>query len=142
MEPAMFKTILVAYDASMASAHAFRAALDLAKQLGASLVILSIAQLPEPAAMVESSAMLESAKEHFDKDFKRMRDDARAVGVELQTHIAVGHPAEQILHHAAQLKADLIVMGHRGGSRVKEWLLGSVSKRVVTYAPCSVLIAR
>jgi nucleotide-binding universal stress UspA family protein len=138
----MFKTILVAYDASMASAHAFRLALDLARQLSANLIVLSVAQLPEPAAMVESSATLESAKEHYDKDFKRMRDDARSVGVELQTQIAVGHPAEQILHHAAESKADLVVMGHRGGSRVKEWLLGSVSKRVVTYAPCSVLIAR
>jgi nucleotide-binding universal stress UspA family protein len=138
----MFKTILVAYDASVASAHAFRLALDLAQRLTANLTVLCVAQLSEPAAMVESSAMLESATEHYEKDFKRMRADADAVGVELQTRVVVGHPAEQIIHFATEMKADLIVMGHRGGSRVREWLLGSVSKRVLTYAGCSVLIAR
>ncbi|RJP19684.1 MAG: universal stress protein [Candidatus Omnitrophota bacterium] len=33
-------------------------------------------------------------------------------------------------------------MGHRGKSIVQRWLLGSVSKRVLSYAPCSALIAR
>lgn len=138
----MFKSILVAYDASKASAHAFLAALDMAKQLHANLSVLSVAQLPEPAAMVESSAMLELANEHYEKDFNRMRADAQSAGVTAETRVLVGHPAEQIVHYASQCKADLIVMGHRGGSRVREWLLGSVSKRVLSYAPCSVLIVR
>jgi nucleotide-binding universal stress UspA family protein len=36
----------------------------------------------------------------------------------------------------------LIVMGHRGKSMLQRWLLGSVSKRVLSYAPCSVTIVR
>jgi nucleotide-binding universal stress UspA family protein len=138
----MFKTILVAYDGSRSAAHAFRTAFELAKQLSANLIVLSIAQLPEPAAMVESSAMLESAEEHYEKDFKRLQATAQAAGVTMETHVVVGHPAEQIVHHAIEQKADLIVMGHRGRSRVKEWLLGSTSKRVISYATCSVLIVR
>jgi nucleotide-binding universal stress UspA family protein len=138
----MFQTILVAYDGSEAAAHAFQTALEIAKPLRASLSVVSVAQLPEPATMVESSAILESAKEHYEKEFKQLRTNAKSVGLEVHTHVVVGHVAEQIVHYAAERKADLIVMGHRGGSRVKEWLLGSVCKRVMTYAPCSVLIVR
>jgi len=138
----MYKAILAAYDASTAAAHAFRSALELAERLGASLSVVSVAQLPEPAEMVETSAILESAKTHYERDFRKLRADAKARGIEIQTYVAVGHAADQIIHRAVESKADLIVMGHRGGSRMKEWLLGSVSKRVLSYAPCSVLIVR
>jgi nucleotide-binding universal stress UspA family protein len=138
----MFKSILVAYDGSEAADKAFEIAVELAKPRRAAVTILSVAQLPEPSAMVESTAILEGAKTHYENDFKRLRAVGKLANATLQTQVVVGHPAEQIVHHAVELKADLIVMGHRGGSRVKEWLLGSVSKRVMTYAPCSVLIVR
>ena len=138
----MYQAILVAYDGSMAAAHAFHSALELAQRLGATLGVVSVAQLPEPPTMVETTAMLESAKTHYEKDFEKLRADAKSRGLELPTHVLVGHAADQIIHHAVESKADLIVMGHRGGSRMKEWLLGSVSKRVLSYAPCSVLIVR
>ena len=138
----MYKTILVAYDGSTMAAHAFHSALELAERLSTSLGVVCVAQLPEPAEMGETSAILDSAQSHYEKDFRKLRADAKARGIELQTHVLVGHAADQIIHHAVQAKADLIVMGHRGGSRVKEWLLGSVSKRVLSYAPCSVLIVR
>ena len=138
----MFKKILVAYDGSESAAAAFRFALELAKRFGAGLTVLSVAQLPEPAAMVESTAVLESATEHYEQDFERFRADGRAAGVDVQTRVVVGHAAEQVVHHAAEEQADLIVMGHRGKSLIQRWLLGSVSKRVITYAPCSVTIVR
>lgn len=65
-----------------------------------------------------------------------------AAGVPLETKIVVGHPAEQVVQAAADQEADLIVMGHRGKTRIREWLLGSVAKRVMSYAPCSVTIVR
>ena len=138
----MLSRILVAYDGSESSARAFPFALELAKRFGARLTVLAVAQLPEPAAMVESSAMLDAANEHFAHDFRRLQSEARLEGVETATHVVVGHPAEQIVHRAAIDKSDLIVMGHRGHSAVKEWLLGSTSKRVITYAPCSVTVVR
>jgi len=138
----MFKSILVGYDGSTAAAHAFHSALELAERLGSVLGVVSVAQFPEPPTMGETSAMLDLAKSHYEKDFRSLRADAKSRGIELQTHILAGHPADQIIHHAVEARADLIVMGHRGGSRMKEWLLGSVSKRVLSYAPCSVLIVR
>jgi nucleotide-binding universal stress UspA family protein len=138
----MYKSILVAYDGSTAAAKAFHSALELAERLGAALGVVSVAQLPEPPTMGETSAILDAANSHYEKDFRKLRADAKSRGLELQTHILAGHPADQIIHRAAENGADLIVMGHRGGSRMKEWLLGSISKRVLSYAPCSVLIVR
>ncbi|MEX0678819.1 MAG: universal stress protein [Pirellulales bacterium] len=138
----MLKRILVAFDGSEPAMRAFRMALELAEPLRAELIVLAVAQLPEPAAMVESSAMLESATEHYEGDFQKLRELAASAGNAIDTRVVVGHAAEQIVHHAAEEHADLIVMGHRGKSLVERWLLGSVSKRVISYAPCSVLIAR
>jgi len=114
----MFKNIVVAYDGSESALRAFQRALTLAKEFDSSLTVLTVAQLAEPPAMVESSAALEEAQEQFERDFQKLRSQASAAGVELHTQIAVGHAAEQIVHYADQQKADLIVMGHRGKSRV------------------------
>jgi nucleotide-binding universal stress UspA family protein len=138
----MLKHILAAYDGSDASKRAFDFALELSKAFGARLTVLSVARPPEPPTQVETQALLESATEHFEEDFVRLKKDASAQGVALEATIAVGHPADQIAHHAAQGGCDMIVMGHRGKSLVQRWLLGSISKRVLSYAPCSVTVVR
>jgi nucleotide-binding universal stress UspA family protein len=138
----MPKKILIAFDGSEPAMRAFTMALEMAERFRAEAIVLAVAQLPEPAAMVESSAMLESATEHYEGDFQKLRAMAASVGVTIATRVVVGHAAEQIVHCAAEDNVDLIVMGHRGKSLIQRWLLGSVSKRVISYAPCSVLIAR
>ena len=52
------------------------------------------------------------------------------------------HVAAQLFRAATVEQAGMIVMGHRGKSLVERWLLGSVSTRVISYAPCSVLVGR
>lgn len=138
----MIHRILVAYDGSKSAGRAFEFALELAKPFDAAVTVLSVARPSEPATMVETRAMLESAVEVFEKDFRRFRAAAQQAGIELETQVAAGHPAEQIVHFAAEEKMDMIVMGHRGKSMMERWLLGSVSKRVLSYAPCSVTIVR
>jgi nucleotide-binding universal stress UspA family protein len=54
--------------------------------------------------------------------------------------LRIGFPAEVIVWMAKEQKADLIVMGAQGLGPVKEWLLGSVSHRILTQAPCATLI--
>jgi nucleotide-binding universal stress UspA family protein len=53
-----------------------------------------------------------------------------------------GDAATEILAYAQEQKVDLIVAGSRGLSGVSGWWLGSVSRKLVHYAPCSVLIVR
>jgi len=138
----MIQKILVAFDGSKEAERAFQFALEIASPFNASMVVLSVARPPEPPSMVETAALLESATEHFEAKFKDLRSQAETKQIALETLVAAGHPAEQIVHQAVEMQADLIVMGHRGKSMVQRWLLGSVSKRVLSYAPCSVTIVR
>ena len=57
-------------------------------------------------------------------------------------HLRIGSPADVIVSMAGEQKTDLIVMGARGLSPLKEWLLGSVSHRILTLAPCATLIVQ
>jgi nucleotide-binding universal stress UspA family protein len=136
------KKIVVGYDGSEQAAVAFRYALDLAAKYGAEIDVVSVARPPEPPEIVETEAMLENAREHFKKGFATLRAQVETAKVTAHFSVAVGSPPDQIIHHANEHKADLIVLGHRGKSRVKRWLLGSVSRRVTSYASCSVLIVR
>ena len=116
--------------------------MDIADADEGEIVVVSVAQPAEPATMVETSAMIDEATQHFEQQFTELRQKAERRGVALRSKVAVGHVADQIIHVASDEQTDLIVMGHRGKSLVARWLLGSVSKRVISYAPCSVLIAR
>jgi nucleotide-binding universal stress UspA family protein len=136
------KNILVGYDGSDQAARAFATALDLAKRYEGALTVLAVARPPEPPGMVETTAMLEDAREHFKKGFSVLRTRAEKAGITPHFSVVVGSPADQIIHYANEHKIDLIVLGHRGKSMVKRWLLGSVSRRVTSYASCAVLIVR
>ena len=138
----MLKTILVANDGSKSAERAFQFAVELAKAFQAKVTVVSVAQPSEPPTSVETPALLEAATEHFEKDFVVFREAAKTAGVPLETAVVVGYPADQIVHQAAEREADMIVMGHRGRSRIQRWLLGSVSKRVLSYATCTVTIVR
>jgi nucleotide-binding universal stress UspA family protein len=138
----MFKRILIAYDGSPYAKRAFDIGLETARLHKAEVLVLSIVQIPEPAMIYESTALLDEAQEHYDKDFAALHAAAKEAGVALRALIVAGHVADQIVQHATEDSADLIVMGHRGKSLIERWLLGSVSKRVVSYADCSVLIVR
>jgi nucleotide-binding universal stress UspA family protein len=65
-----------------------------------------------------------------------------AAGYTVTPAVRTGNAGEEILAAAREEEADLIVVGARGVSPAREFLLGSVSGRVMRYAPCSVLVAR
>ena len=62
------------------------------------------------------------------------------VGIELETEVVVGHPAEQIIHMADKMQASVIVMGKRSHTMLHRWMIGSNSERVLRYAHCPVMI--
>lgn len=78
-----------------------------------------------------------------DEVLRRAADAAREKGAKtVQTRSAQGDPADSILDMAAEVDADLIVLGHRGLGRLKTLLLGSVALKVMQHAECSVLSVR
>jgi nucleotide-binding universal stress UspA family protein len=136
------KKILVGYDGSEQADSAFTYALDLAGKYNAEIIVLAVASLPEPPGMVETTAVMENAQEYFAKHFTSMRGQADLMEVATDFSIVVGNPADQIIHYANEHNVDLIVLGHHGKGLVQRWLMGSVSRRVVVHASCSVLIVR
>lgn len=56
--------------------------------------------------------------------------------------VKVGHPAETIMLHAEDHGIDHIVVGHRGHGLFERWLIGSVARQVIAYAPCGVTVVR
>ena len=138
----MFSKLLVAYDGSKQSEKAFKVALDMASKYSAKMILLSVARPPEPPVAVELEAVLESATEYYEEHFKLMKEQAATLGIDATFQVKVGHPAEQIVHMANKEKVDAIVMGHRGESFVQRWLLGSVARRVIAYAHCTVVVVR
>ena len=90
--------------------------------------------------MEEYTALEQSMREDGERLLDRVQTLLPEHAGSSTKHLRIGSPAETIVSMAEQQKADLIVMGARGVSPIKEWLLGSVSHRIITMAHCAALI--
>jgi nucleotide-binding universal stress UspA family protein len=63
-------------------------------------------------------------------------------GVEVELHAREGDPADAILDVAEETDADVIIVGNKGMTGAKRFLLGSVPNKISHHAPCSVMIIR
>jgi nucleotide-binding universal stress UspA family protein len=136
------KHVLVAYDGSESAERAFDFGLTLASKFDSALHVVAVARPPEPPEEVETEAVIEGAREQYQRQFKELQARAGKAGIKATFAVAIGHPAEQILQHAEKHAVDHIVMGHRGRSFFGRWLVGSVSKQVMHYAACTTTIVR
>ena len=145
----MFTRIVVGTDGSETAAEAVRQAIDLAKLSGATLSIVSAFQ-PVSGRRVQGEQRDAPADVHYElgprEDVNLVLDaaaaEARGEGVEVQTHPVEAEPADAILNVAEETKADLIVVGNKGMTGARRYLLGSVPNNVSHHAPCSVLVIR
>ncbi len=69
-------------------------------------------------------------------------DDTRSGLSSFHEHVAIGHPADEIVALAEEIHADLIIVGSHGGDVVHRVLVGSVAQRVVRDAPCPVVVVK
>jgi nucleotide-binding universal stress UspA family protein len=138
----MFKKILLGYDGSEPAKKAFEQCLEMTRCFDAELSIVAVVRPPEFAEDVETEAIIENARNHFNSELGKLRARAVNSGVQPSLHIRVGHPAEQIIAAAEEWNAELIVTGHRGKGLFERWLLGSVSRLVLAYARCAVMVIR
>jgi nucleotide-binding universal stress UspA family protein len=145
----MFSSIVVGTDGSETARKAVQQATELARQVGASISLVSAY---EPV----SNARMRDEKREVPKDMEWMvnpREDVEATlseaseevegaGVKVETFAREGDAADAILDVAEEQNADLIVVGNKGMTGAKRFLLGSVPNKVSHHAPCSVLIIR
>jgi len=136
----LIKRLLVATDGSEAANKCYAFAVDIAKHYNADLYVLAVARPPEIGDDVETEAIIENSTKRYEKVLERLKAQAPFHGVQPHFEVAVGHPAEQIIRHAEQHNADVIVMGHRAKTFLERWRLGSISHRVLQYAHCPVIV--
>ncbi|MGC1851181.1 MAG: universal stress protein [Solirubrobacterales bacterium] len=145
----MFKRIVVGTDGSETAGEAVRQAVDLAKLSGAQLSIVS-AYEPISKRRIEGEQLDAPADVQYEigprEDVNLVLDAAAAAakkeGLEVQTHPVEGAPSDAILTVAEETSADLIVVGNKGMTGARRFLLGSVPNNVSHHAPCSVIIVR
>ncbi len=146
----MFSRIVVGTDGSDTATEAVRQATELARLSGARLDIVSaFSPIPEQRIREEArdapgDVQYEfTPREDVNLILERAMGEAKGAGVEeVQTHAREGDPADAILDAAEEIKADLIVVGNKGMTGARRFLLGSVPNKVSHHAPCSVIIVR
>ena len=145
----MFTRIVVGTDGSETAGEAVRQAIDLAKLTSAQLSIVSAYQ-PVSSRRVQGEQLEAPAdvqheigpREDVNLVLEAAAAEARKAGVEVQVHPVQADPAEAILNVAEEAGADLIVVGNKGMTGARRYLLGSVPNNVSHHAPCSVIIVR
>jgi nucleotide-binding universal stress UspA family protein len=145
----MFKSIVVGTDGSETANEAVRQATELAQAVGSSIDLVSAyepvssARLREEAQQVPKDLeWMVNPREDVDATLKAAGEQIAEAGVEVQTFAREGDPADAILDVAEERKSDLIVVGNKGMTGAKRFLLGSVPNKVSHHAPCSVMIIR
>jgi nucleotide-binding universal stress UspA family protein len=145
----VFRSIVVGTDGSGTARTAVDAAVGLARLTGAALHLVS-AYEPVSAQRLRDDARRAPAdlqwmvnpREEVDATLAEAAERAQAGGVEAETFAREGDPADAILDVAEELGADLIVVGNKGMTGARRFLLGSVPNRVSHHAPCVVMIIR
>lgn len=141
----MFKRILMAYNGSRDGKSALIACAQIAAFTHADTHLLSVAGLPSGMIMSEGyppEKLFEDEKTHARQVLDEGIGQLRERGFNVTGHIAIGEPVAEICRLAAELKCDLIIVGHsRRASFASRWWRGSVGKTLLDHAPCGIFIA-
>lgn len=140
--------ILIAADGSDYSQEAIQLVNQLDFPSGSSFVVLNVLEDFKAFSYGENirEGVHQSLRDRRQQDADTVINDVHANlkqnGFSLRTEVREGHVADQVNQLAADERADLIVVGSRGLSRLDRFLLGSTSETLLKHAPCSVLMSR
>jgi nucleotide-binding universal stress UspA family protein len=145
-----FSTILVGIDGSESSIDAADYAIEMAKKDGAQVIALTVNRIPlssyglaTPQDEVKQSKENEEMQE-FKEWLDKINQNAKQNSVQLKTEIINSQMSVEaaIVEYAESEGVDLIVIGTRGNSGIKNMLLGSIASGVVKYATCPVMVVK
>jgi nucleotide-binding universal stress UspA family protein len=139
------RRIIVATDGSTIANRAIDAGASLAKATGADLILLTVGGSVTGAELRDLAStagdLSDTMQLAADKILKQARRRAQRLGVRSVTlKTGWGDPGDAIIDTVKRLKGDLLVIGRRGQSRLSALLLGSVSQKLASFAPCAVMI--
>lgn len=141
----MSNSIIIPTDGSECAETAAAVGFDLAEKIDATVHVLSVADVTRTEVSSVGGSpprtaddMTELATEWADA----LATDAETRGLETETVVRTGQPAEEITEYAAALDADMIVIGTAGRTGLERRVLGSVTDTVVRTAPVPVVTVR
>ena len=141
----MFKSIVVGTDGSPTAEKAVEKAAELAETLGAKVHIVSAYEpnsVKVGGGFEERSQWMEAPGSTVDSSIERAVGMLRVKGLDVESYARKGNAAEALLDVAEECGADLIIVGNKGMTGAKRFLLGSVPDKISHHAPCCVLIVR
>ena len=143
-----FKNILVPYDGSKCSDHAFNVAIDVAKKYNSKITIVTCLEKDYrtpwygPDSRV-TDALLKKQKKAVDKNFSSLEKVAKKSKVSISSKIMVVQSiVKSLLSFTTSNRVDLIVIGSHGRTGFDKLLLGSVANGISQKARCPVLIVK
>ena len=140
----MYERVLLAYDGTREGRTALREGALLAKRCNASVFLLCV--VAETPGVRLGEAAHAGAIAHTQDTYGGIFDEAMSrlttLGFKAEGCVAQGEPAETIAAYARQVRADLVVVGHRRQSLLERWWSGSSGAYLVDHLGCSLLIAR
>jgi nucleotide-binding universal stress UspA family protein len=141
----LFKNILVSYDGSSHSKHAFKVALDMAKKYNSNLSMVTV--LDTSAGYWAQTNLWDKAiggaRTLVTKEFESFESAAKKAKVAFHSEIIESHSvAKTIVSYSKSKKIDLVVLGAHGISGWDKLILGSVSESVAHRVRCPILIIR
>lgn len=139
----MSSTLLVGLDGSPSSRKALQHALDLC-QAGDTLHLASVASGPdiEMAEPDEREQLIHRAQKRCHTWIEEARAICQDQECAPEAHVLSGQPAEELLGLAHRINCTHIILGHRRKGLFEQLLMGSVAKRVVDFARCTVTVVR
>lgn len=144
----MFSRILVGVDGSPFGEKALKYAVDLAKRYKAKLIVVHVilrrfyAVAPSEAGVLATTVFVKEMEAEGREIMNTAESSVKAEGVDYECKLVQGVPAEEIVRIAQTEKVDLIVVGSRGLTEVRAFLLGSVSDKVSHHAKCPTMIVK
>jgi nucleotide-binding universal stress UspA family protein len=140
----LYKRVLVAYDGTREGRTALREGVLISRLFGAEIFVLAVIVETPGIRMAEGAHA--GVMAHQDDSYRTILDEAigalRNHGVEVKGKLVRGEPAPTIGAYAREIKADLVVVGHRKQSLLQRWWLGPSGAYVSDFMDCSILIAR
>ena len=140
------RTLLVPIDFSAHSLGALERACDLAREFDAALHLLHCYEIPTPGLEQYRIALPETVWERIHAGAEQwlaaLAEKTAAAGLRVTSEVSAEAPGHAIVEVARRVDADIVVLGTRGTTGVKHFLLGSVAERTVRTAPCNVLVVK
>jgi nucleotide-binding universal stress UspA family protein len=144
LEGKSYDKIMIATDGSKQVEKAVKAAVELARLTGARLYAVHV--IASTGYTPRNFGWEESLREILEAEAKRavtfVEEAGKASGIEVESVILDGHPADRIMGFAEQEDMDLIVMGTLGRTGLDRFLLGSVAEKIVRHSKTPVMVVK